>query len=165
MTESFDLPESGEIKNLPAFVFASFSQRLLAYLIDVILIRAVRSVILNSYELLGWYDSGANFGLFSLTVAIIYFSYFILLTKYNYGQTIGKMILGLRVSLLSGEQLSWTDVLYRELVGRYIQNKIKLLYLFLFLTHRKQTIADLITDTVVISEKRYLDFKDYLIDE
>lgn len=155
-------PAIKDVQNLPAFVYASFGQRFLAYLIDIILISAIRSVILSSYELVGLSNSGANFGLFSLTGALIYFSYFILLTKYNQGQTIGKMILGLRVLLLSGAPLTWSDVLYRELISRYIQKKIKLLYFLLFFTKRKQTMADLISDTVVISEKSYLDLKDYL---
>lgn len=150
------------VKNLPAFVYASFSQRFLAYLIDIVLIRAIRSVIFSSYELGGFFNNGSSFGLFSITGAFIYFLYFILLTKLNQGQTIGKMVLGLRVLLLSNEQLNWSDVIYRELISRYIQNKIKLLYFFIFFTKKKQTMADLISDTVVVSEKKYLDLKDYL---
>lgn len=151
-----------EVKTLPALVFGTFGQRFLAYLIDILLINAISSLFFNIYSLFELYNDGGSFSLFNITTLSIYFGYFVLLTKFNQGQTIGKMILGLRVVSLYREDLSWSDVLYRELVGRYIQKRIKVLYLLLFLTERKQTMADVITDTVVISEKKYLDLKDYL---
>lgn len=151
-----------ELKTLPAFVFGSFTQRFLAYLIDILLINAVSSFFLNIYKLFELYNRGGSFSLFNITPLFIYFGYFVLLTKFNQGQTIGKMILGLRVVSLYREDLSWSDVFHRELIGRYIQKQIKILYLLLFLTERKQTMADVFADTVIISEKKYLDLKDYL---
>lgn len=152
-----------EIKNLPSFIFGSFSQRLAAYLIDVFLINAITSLLLNSYQLAGYQPKSGNFTLFNLTNVVIYFVYFVLLTKCNKGQTIGKMIFGLRVFSIYEKNLSWADVLYRELVGRYIQKKVKIFYLLLFLTNQKQTMADLVTDTVVVSENKYFDLNEYLL--
>lgn len=152
-----------EIKNLRAMVLGSFSERLGAYLIDILLIKAVTSIILSSYELVGIASNWGSFSLIHLTRSFIYFAYFILMTKYNKGQTIGKMIFSLRVLSIDHVNISWEDVFYRELIGRYIQKKIKIFYLLLFLTKQNQTMADLVTDTVVVSEKRYLDLEEYLV--
>lgn len=159
MTEKID---KVPYEKLPAFVFASFNQRLFAYLIDLVLITAIRSIIFNVYEFFSWSNSANQLGFFNITATIIYFLYFILLTKYNQGQTLGKMILGLRVVVLSTDSLTWSDVFYRELIGRYIQDKVKILYFVLFFTHRKQTLADIIADTVVISDKKYIELENYL---
>lgn len=153
---------TSEVKKLPSFVFASFGQRFFAYLIDLLLINAFSSLTLTIYRVLGFYSSDGSFSLFNISTILIYLSYFVLLTKYNQGQTLGKMIMRVRVISLEDKELSWSDVFYREWIGRYIQKKIILLYFFYFFTKRKQTTADLITDTVVVSEKKYLDLKDYL---
>lgn len=155
----------GEMKNvpeLPRFVYGSFNQRVLAYLIDILLINAVASLIYSIYRIFGWSDTGMNLGLFHLTGLILYLAYFVLLTKLTDGQTLGKMIVGLRVVSLNHTELSWSDVFTRELLGRYIQKKLLILYFFVFFTKRKETLADLFTDTVVISEKAYLDLQEFI---
>ena len=154
-----------DVQDLPKFVYGTFNKRLIAYLIDILLISSVSSFVFRIYRLFGWYNSGANLSLFNITSLVLYLSYFILLTKFTNGQTIGKMIMGLRVVSLNHEELSWSDVLTRELIGRYIQKKLKILYLLVFATKRNETLADLFTDTVVISEEAYLDLKDYLKSE
>lgn len=151
-----------EVENLPKFVYGSFNKRFIAYLVDILLINSISSVFFRIYGLLGWMDSGANFGLFNGTSVALYFAYFILMTKFTNGQTIGKMIMGLRVVMLGHEELTWGDVLTRELIGRYIQKQLLFLYLLVFVTKRKETAADLITDTVVISEGAYLDLEEFL---
>lgn len=154
--------EIKEVRHLPKFVYGSFNNRLLAYLIDILLISSISSFVLTIYDFFGWYDSGANFSLFNITALVLYLAYFSLLTKFTNGQTIGKMIMGLRVVSFDHEELSWEDVLTRELIGRYIQKKIMILYLLVFVTKRRETPADLFTDTVVISEGAYLDLKEFL---
>lgn len=154
--------EIKEVQNLPKFVYGSFNKRFFAYLIDILLINSISSFILTIYGVFGWSDSEMSFGLFSITSLVLYLAYFSLLTKFMNGQTIGKMIMGLRVVSLDHEELSWADVLTRELIGRYIQKKILILYLVVFVTKRKETPADLFTDTVVISEGAYLDLKEFL---
>ena len=154
--------EIKEVQSLPKFVYGSFNKRLIAYLIDILLISSVSSFIFTIYRLFGWYDSGVNLSLFNITSLVLYLAYFSLLTKFTNGQTIGKMVMGLRVVSINHEELSWSDVLTRELIGRYIQKKIMISYLLVFVTKRNETPADLFTDTVVISEGTYLDLKEYL---
>lgn len=157
--------EIKDVQHLPKFVYGSFNKRLIAYLVDILLISSVSSFIFTIYRLFGWYDSGANFGLFNITGLVLYLSYFSLLTKLTNGQTIGKMIMSLRVVSINHEELSWSDVLTRELIGRYIQKKLMILYLLVFATKRNETLADLFSDTVVISEGNYFDLKEYVNEE
>lgn len=154
--------ELNEVENLPKFVYGSFNKRFIAYIIDILLINSVSSVVFTLFRIVGWSDSGASFGLFSVTSLILYLAYFIFLTKLTNGQTIGKMIMGLRVVALDHEELVWSDVLTRELLGRYIQKQLLFLYLLIFVTKRNETAADLFTDTVVISEGAYLDLQEFL---
>lgn len=154
--------EINDAQKLPRFIFGNFNQRALAYIIDILIINSVSSLLLSVYQVFGLVDTGTNFSLFSLTNLFLYLSYFTLLTKFTRGQTLGKMVMGLRVICLDGSDLSWGDVLTRELVGRYIQKKVMLLYLLVFFTKRKETLADLFTDTVVISEKDYQDLQEFL---
>lgn len=156
------MTEIHDAHHLPRFVYGSFSKRLLAYLIDLLLINSITSVFFAIYQLVGWSDSGMRFGLFSVTSLVLYLTYFSLLTKITNGQTLGKMIMGLRVVSLDHEELSWSDVLTRELVSRYIQKQLMFLYFFVFVTKRRETPADLFADTVVISEGAYLDLKEFL---
>lgn len=77
------------------------------------------------------------------------------MTKY-YGQTIGKMVFGLRVITKEGQLLSWPQVLFREGIGRYIQQAfmlLNLLYLTIAFTGNKQGIHDMIADSYVIHDR------------
>ena len=150
------------VEKLPRFAFGNFGPRFGAYLIDVIVIRGFTGLLFNIYMLFGFWNSGARFGLYNISDVLVYLLYFMLFTKFAKGRTLGKMIFGLQVVSLNQETLTWTDVFIREFVGRYIQKKIKLLYLVLFITEKKQTLADVFTDTAVISERAYFELREYL---
>ena len=96
-------------------------------------------------------------GGFKLTLLslMVYLLYFIILTKWTNGQTIGKMIFGIRVIELNEEKLSWKTVIVREGFGRYIQKTVMALYLLTIFTPYKQHFVDMLTDTSVVTD-RYL---------
>lgn len=149
-------------ETLPQFVYGSFSQRFFAYVIDILLINAVSSLFFTIARSFGLYDRSGSFSLYKIIGLLIYLAYFTLMTKWTEGQTIGKMIFGLRVLSLHNEELTWGDVFTREFIGRYIQKTIKILYLLVFVTKRRETMADLFTDTVVVSEQSYLDLREFI---
>lgn len=153
--------EKRDFSTYPYFIFGTFLQRMGAYLIDILMIRIFSNTFLNLYELFGFWDTGARFGLFNMSRILLYLLYFTVFTKVSNGQTLGKMIFGLRVVSFAQEKLTWSDVFIREFIGRYIQKKIKLFYLVLFLTKKRQTLADVFTETSVISEKSYFDFESF----
>ncbi|NLM22245.1 MAG: RDD family protein [Peptococcaceae bacterium] len=77
--------------------------------------------------------------------------YFVLMTKYG-GQTLGKMIMGIRVVSKDGSPLNWTTTILREVVGRILAQLLGtyLGYLVCAFHPRKQGLTDIVGDTYVV---------------
>ncbi|MBQ0139641.1 MAG: RDD family protein [Kurthia sp.] len=136
---------------------AGFWIRFFAYLVDLLLINTVVGGLIVKNVLI--FASIQHFSLFYLSLygiitGILFYVYFTLMTMYL-GQTLGKMIFGLRVVKDSGEPLDWTTVLFREWVGRFISVTITLLYLIVPFTKKHKAVHDFIADTYVIHERSY----------
>src|SRR5699024_12067538 len=70
---------------------------------------------------------------------IIYFAYFALMTRY-FQQTAGKMIFGLKVISTDNKKPVWSDIFFREVVGRFIYNLFTVLkLLYIIVGDRKST--------------------------
>src|SRR5699024_1728252 len=85
----------------------------------------------------------------AILAGIIYYVYFLLFTKF-FQQTLGKMIVGIKVVSDRDTGLSWSDVFFRECIGRFIHNVflvLKLLYLIVAFTKEKQGFHDMIGNT------------------
>ncbi len=135
--------------------YAGFWMRLWAYLIDVIVIFSISGLLTSPLSFL---DSFADFSLLGFWSAnaiiggLVYYGYFLIMTKLT-GQTLGKMIFNLKVVSESTKELTWFDLFFREVVGRFIYNTIfimKLIYLVIAFTPKKQGIHDMIGKTHVI---------------
>jgi uncharacterized RDD family membrane protein YckC len=127
----------------PDYFYAGFFIRLFAFTIDVILIGAL------SHLFLFFLSESLVKTVLSLS---IYLLYFILMTKFTNGQTLGKMIFGIRVIAINEEKLSWTTILVREGFGRYLQKVLWIMYSLTIFTRYKQHVIDLLTDTSVVTE-------------
>lgn len=127
----------------PDYFYAGFFIRLFAFTIDVILIGSLSHLFLFFLN-----DSIVK----TILSLIIYLLYFILMTKFTNGQTLGKMIFGIKVIAINEEQLSWTTVLVREGFGRYLQKVLWIMYSLTIFTRYKQHVVDLLTDTSVVTE-------------
>lgn len=125
-------------------VLAGFFLRLVSYLIDLVLANSLAQVFTSFL--------GSDGPLKTILSSLIFLAYFVLSTGLGHGQSLGKMILGLKVIKTNGESLTWTDILVREGACRYILKKIPLLYLLVLFTEEKQHLGDLICDTLVIKE-------------
>lgn len=133
---------------------AGFWYRLIAYIIDVIIVGSINGVLLTP---LIFINNGVPIeisfwtlnGILSL---VIYYAYFFLMTKF-FQQTLGKMIVGIKVISVKEDTISWSDIFYREVVGRIFYNAfmmLKLLYLIVAFTKNKQGLHDMIGRTRVI---------------
>ena len=72
---------------------------------------------------------------------------------YIYSQTIGKMLLKIKVEKINDEKLTLADVFYREFIGRILSSALLLLpYLAVAVTDKKQGLHDYIANTVVVKE-------------
>nr|WP_252183253.1 RDD family protein [Rossellomorea vietnamensis] len=134
--------------------------RFWAYLLDLIVISSIGRLIV--YPIFRAMDLSLvkddMFAPISIFSAIIFYGYFVLMTRY-FGQTLGKMAFGLKVIELDGKPLQWSTILFRELIGRFISASFFVLYIVVAFTNKKQGIHDLFADTTVIREKRAALFK------
>lgn len=140
--------------------YAGFWTRFWAYLIDMIVLWSIgRLLVYPIFRLAGWdVTTDVWYAPIIIITAVIFYAYFVLMTKF-FGQTVGKMILGIKVVSLKGESLSWTTVLFREWVGRIISSAFLFLYLLYSLvafTPKKQGVHDFIADTTVVHEYAYM---------
>jgi uncharacterized RDD family membrane protein YckC len=135
--------------------FAGFWMRFWAYLLDLIVIGSIERLIINPlFRILEIPLVEFNmFAPISIASAIIFYLYFVLMTKY-FHQTLGKMVFGLRVVDLKSEKLSWGTILFREWIGRFISATIVVGYIVVAFLPKKQGLHDLFTDTSVIHVER-----------
>ena len=139
--------------NLSKNFYAGFWMRFVAYLIDMIVIYAISS-LLNTFSF-GLLNKRLDFPILgeeSLSYVIVMFTYFILMT-YFFSQTLGKMIMKIKVETNKGDKLGLMDIVYRELVGRLLTIFLVYIpYLAVAFTNKKKGLHDFIADTVVVKE-------------
>lgn len=133
--------------------YAGFWVRFVAYLIDMIVIYAVAS-LLNTFSF-GLLNKQLDFPILgeeSLSYVIVMFTYFIAMT-YFFSQTLGKVIMKIKVETNKGDKLSLADVVYRELIGRLLTIFLVYIpYIAVAFTNKRKGLHDFIADTVVVKE-------------
>jgi uncharacterized RDD family membrane protein YckC len=131
--------------------FAGFWMRFWAYLVDLIVIGSLERIIIN--PVFRFFDLSlaepSMFAPISVATAVLFYGYFVLMTKF-FGQTLGKMVFGLHVVTIDGKTLSWSTILLREWIGRFISATIVIGYIIVAFLPKKQGLHDLFVDTTVI---------------
>lgn len=145
------------IEQLDNMTHASFFPRFVSYLIDIIVLWAVAQLtiipILSVFEVRDVYFGIEALSIENISTTLLYFIYFTLMT-YFLKQTLGKMILGISVISSKGTKLRFSQVFFRETVGRVISNALLYLpYLAVLFTDSKIGLHDFIGDTYVINNK------------
>ncbi|WYJ81271.1 RDD family protein [Enterococcus sp. DIV1094] len=146
--------EEPTINRFPNYFFAGFWIRFAAFLIDLICIGSISRLTLGIAVNLGWLQvSDSYLSIYGALSLIAYLAYFVLLTKWNHGQTVGKMIFGIRVISFDEEELSWSTVLVREGACRFILRFPLLFigYLPVIFSKKKQHIGDYFSNTSVVT--------------
>jgi uncharacterized RDD family membrane protein YckC len=132
--------------------YGGFWIRLVAYLIDAIVLSVVVGVIasimgLNIFDP----ESAASFDpTLNLASVVIGWLYFSLMESSERGATLGKMALGLRVVSSSGQRLSFLNA-----TGRYFAKILSAIilcigFLMIAFTDRKRGLHDMIAGTLVV---------------
>lgn len=120
-------------------------RRIVAVIIDILLIGIVSSALGG---LLGTSRVATLGGVLALVISFGYYIYL----EGNYGQTIGKMALGIVVVTEDGEAIDYREAAIRTILR--IVDALPVFYLIgiivIFLTDRKQRLGDLVADTVVV---------------
>lgn len=135
---------------------AGFWVRFWAYLLDLLVIGGVTSILIKPLFALFGLETSDDvwYAPYAILSAIVFYGYFVLLTKF-FGQTIGKMIFGIRVVSLKTDDLSWPTLIFREWIGRFISVTIWPLYWIVGFTPLKQGLHDFFADTTVVHEQSY----------
>ncbi|WP_339259490.1 RDD family protein [Lysinibacillus sp. FSL K6-3209] len=136
---------------------AGFWVRFWAFVLDGLVISAIIGIAVNPiFYLMDWsLSESVWYAPISIISAVLYYCYFVLMTKF-FGQTLGKMALGLRVVSLKQDKLQWSDVLFREWIGRLISNIFTPLYILVAILPDNQGIHDYFAETTVVHEKVYI---------
>lgn len=151
-----DLNKSDGEETQVGVVYAGFWLRFWAYIIDIIAIWSLDYLLIKPVFKalnLSQYDF-AILSPITIGAAAVFYLYFLLMTKY-WGQTLGKMVLGLKVVSLKEETLSWGTVFFREVIGRFIVRTLMFgfTYILVGVLPKKQGLHDIFADTSVIQEK------------
>lgn len=142
--------------------YAGFWIRFWAYVADLAVIWGLKQFFVTPFMYLFNWEGDQFLSLPTLLSAAIFYSYFVFMTKF-FHQTLGKMIFGLKVVPLKEDRLSWTTVLFREWIGRYISVTVSVLYVLIAFLPRKQGLHDLFADTAVVHEHYRLKKPDFLL--
>ena len=138
---------------------ASFMSRAVAFIIDGLAVWGLSQILIHPIlQLLGignLYFLTPMLSVENITTGVLYFLYFILMTYYAKA-TLGKMVTGITVVSQNGEKLTFKQVIFRELVGRYINNKLWYLpYLVVLFNDRRIGLHDYFADTYVVKNSYY----------
>lgn len=135
----------------PSFRYAGFWMRFWAYLLDLVVVGSLNRMLVKPvFRLVDVPLVDFNFfAPISIVTAIVFYLYFVLMTKF-FKQTLGKMVFGLKVVNLKNTQLTWGTVLFREWIGRFISSTIIVGYLISAFLPKKQGLHDLFADTTVV---------------
>ena len=137
---------------ISAMVAAGFWIRTAAYLIDAVVASAFAGIFASPVNALflteGSMAAKAVSGFF-------FYLYFVLSTYFTNGQSLGKMITGIRVIHPEEPRLSWTTVVIREGFCRFIQTTFVLLYVITAFSERKRNLGDFLSDTYVVKDALY----------
>jgi uncharacterized RDD family membrane protein YckC len=147
-------------KTILTYRLASIGGRVFAHLVDIFIVIAVMIAVTIGFGisagLLGREGGGLVSPLYYVFVAAFPFLYFIVFEAYWNGQTLGKKMFGLRVKMSDGTAITPLAAIGRNLLrpadmmpGTYFAG-----LLAIFTTPKSQRFGDLISDTVVVYEKR-----------
>lgn len=128
-------------------IYASFFQRFVASLIDIVLIGIISGALSAIFSSLG--DTAVNIG--NVLTSVASASYFVYLTSQR-GQTLGKMAMHIKVqNETTGQNLDVVSAILREVVGKFLSSVVLLLgYLWMLWDPKKQTWHDKIARSVVV---------------
>ena len=132
--------------------YAGFLRRLVAYLIDAVLLYILQYVVSITGLISINYKTGQIQGGFIafIIIVIVPLVYFVVMESSNWQATLGKKAIGIQVTDLDGDRISLARAL-----GRYFAKFLSVLILMVgFLmagwTDRKQALHDMVAGTLVI---------------
>lgn len=122
--------------------FAGFWKRFAAILIDGIILGIVGGIVSAIFGLPSGGPVGTLFG----------WLYFATMESSSYQATVGKLILGIRVTGMEGQRITFARATLRYFAKIISALILMIGFLMAAWTERKQALHDIIADTLVVSE-------------
>lgn len=152
-----DLTVLSPEKTIITYRLSGIGSRILAHFLDLLIVIVLDYAIAASVlAVVGIIDQIVAGAIVMFIIAFSFFIYFILLEGLWNGQTLGKKAVGIRVRMANGLPITFGAAIGRNLLrpadmfpGSYFMG-----LLAMFCTPRSQRIGDLLSNTVVIHEKR-----------
>lgn len=148
-------PEEFEYSKRSRLKYADFGQRLVAAIIDNVLLRVLGTVVGVAIGALGAAseaDESVVMGIAIVIGIVLQWLYYALQESSEAQATVGKKLLGLVVVSLTGERISFGQATGRYF-GKLLSTIILLIgYLMQPFTEKKQALHDLLAGTLVIKK-------------
>jgi uncharacterized RDD family membrane protein YckC len=136
-------------------VYAGFWRRLLAYLIDAVLLAGVEIMIASAVAVLAPGDFQALGNVVPVSAAIGW-AYFGVMESSPAQATLGKIALGLFVADVQGDPITFRRALFRNLFKVLSTLFLFTGWLMAAFTPRKQSLHDLLAGTLVMRRVHYI---------
>ncbi len=135
------------------YEIAGLVTRAMAYLMDQMLLWALRAVLFIS---LLWSGRELGYALFLLTGFLLDFGYFVFFELYWSGQSLGKRALKIRVMSSRGGRLTFADVLMRNLLRPldFLPVLMTVGGVVALIDPLRRRFGDLAADTIVVRDVR-----------
>ncbi|MFO7262520.1 MAG: hypothetical protein A6D91_09180 [Bacillaceae bacterium G1] len=140
---------TGEGETQKTVRYAGFWLRFLAAVIDVIVLWSVSALSLDWIRKAQGIDP-LEFSWVDAVEIAVGMVYYVVLTVV-YGQTLGKMIVGIRVVPRHGGKNRWGAILLRESIGKLLSTLLLMIgYLMVAFDKEKRALHDRMASTVVV---------------
>ncbi|MDO5301579.1 MAG: RDD family protein [Tissierellia bacterium] len=154
----YEPPRVNHREVVTPFISAGFWIRGVALLFDLVVAFAFARIFTAPLVALlpgipGWLEK--------IISGIFFYGYFVGASLITNGQSLGKMLMGLRVIHSSHRPMDFTTAFIREGASRLILNTFPILYLISAFTPTKQGIGDMLSDTYVVHDKLYAVERDH----
>lgn len=136
--------------DFPKELTAGFWVRFFAFIVDAIIASALGSILVDGP--LNLFALDVNETVYRLLLKLVFLLYFTIASLITNGQSLGKIIFGLRVVRMDGEKLDFFTTIIREFFGRFIHefSFLRLLYVITAFTEYHQNLSDIFADTTVV---------------
>jgi uncharacterized RDD family membrane protein YckC len=129
--------------------YAGFLRRFVAHLVDDLIVQCCLGFLLFGLLHAPTHGHGlAGYGLFQLFVSWLYYAS---MESSGHQATLGKMLLGMKVTMTNGDRLTFGEASLR-FFGKILSSITIIGYLLPIFTKRKQALHDFVADTVVVKE-------------
>lgn len=125
--------------------YAGFLRRVVAWLIDGVVITVIYAVI----AVVAWALSFIPEFIFSILIIVAFFGYFAYMESSSRQATLGKLAIGIKVTDMAGKRLSFTQALLRNL-GKIASSILAIGYIMVAFTQKKQGLHDMMAGTLVV---------------